>query len=337
MKKSVLIVFFLCLFGTLKAQDLHYSQYYAAPISLNPANAGMIKGNFRVGINSKNQWSSVTKPYQTISAFFDMQYLKRKYHKDAFGIGVVFDADKAGDSKFSTIHAAVALSYIKSFSSRNNQYISAGIMPQIVQRSITYSELYYDNQWNGNYYDPNIAPNEQYDIQHFTYFDLSAGVNWYYLANRTSSYNAGFSVAHITRPKMSFMNNKEITLDAKYTLYGGAKYEVTDNLDVIPSLMLSFQGKYIESILGSLLKYNRSTDYKSYTSINMGIFVRTVDALIFVAGFDYKSINFGVSYDVNFSKLKPASNVRGGLEFSINYIFSRNKYVLKKESPCPIF
>ena len=55
------------------------------------------------------------------------------------------------------------------------------------------------------------------------------------------------------------------------------------------------------------------------------------------AGFDYKSINFGVSYDVNFSRLKPASNVRGGLEFSINYIFSRNKYVLKKESPCPIF
>ncbi|MEI6122592.1 MAG: PorP/SprF family type IX secretion system membrane protein [Bacteroidota bacterium] len=337
MKKSILIVFFLFISGYLVAQDVHYSQFYAAPLSLNPSNAGLIKGKFRVGLNSKSQWSSVTKPYQNISAYFDMQYLKRKYRKDAFGIGVVLDADIAGDSKFSTISTGVALSYIKSFSRKNNNFFSVGLMPSLVQRSINFSKLYYDNQYNGSQYDPTIDPGEQFNRRNFLYFDLAVGMQWYYQFSRKTIYNAGLTISHITRPKMSFMDNKEIKLDAKYTLYGQASYSVGNDLDLNPSMLLSFQGPYAEVILGTLLKYNRSTQYRNYTAINLGLYMRYADALIVVAGFDYYNINFGVSYDINLSRLKPASKVRGGFELSVNYIFNRNKYVRKKETPCPIF
>ena len=337
MKKSLFIVFFSFICSYLAAQDLHYSQYYAAPVSLNPANAGLITGKFRVGLNSKSQWSSVTKPYQNISAFFDMQYLKRKYHKDAFGIGAVLDADIAGDSKFSTISTGVALSYIKSFSRHNNNYISVGIMPAIVQRSINYSQLYYDDQFNGTQYDPNIDPNEQYSKRNFVYFDLSAGIHWFYRYSKKTSYNVGFTSAHITRPQMSFMDNKDIKLNVKNTLYAGAAFSASTDLDVTPSFLLSFQGPYTEALIGALLKYNRTQQYRNYTSVNMGLYMRWADAFIVVAGFDYNNIIFGVSYDVNLSKLVPASKDRGGFELSVNYIFNRNKYVKKKEIPCPIF
>ena len=43
-----------------KAQDLHFSQFMNSPLVTNPANTGFIPdGDYRIGINFRNQWSSV--------------------------------------------------------------------------------------------------------------------------------------------------------------------------------------------------------------------------------------------------------------------------------------
>lgn len=337
MKKFAIIFLFIISASTILAQDMHFSQYYAAPLSLNPAQTGLIKGRLRIGINSKNQWSSVSKPYQTISAYFDMQAMRRKYRKDAVGVGILFDADIAGDSRFSTILAGFSLSYIKSLTSRNNNFISVGIMPALVQKSIDYSKLYYDSQYNGNSYDPSIDPCEQYRINNFAYFDLSAGIHWFYQQRENISYNAGFAISHFTRPRQGFMNDRHIQLDMKYVLYGGSQVKIGYKLDLAPSMMLAFQGPYTEAVLGAMLKYNRSKSYIDYTSVNLGLYMRYADALIVLAGFEFKNINFGVSYDVNLSKLRRASIARGGLEFSVSYIYDKNKYKRNRQIPCPIF
>jgi type IX secretion system PorP/SprF family membrane protein len=325
------------LWGHLLAQDIHFTQFFNAPLSINPSNAGLIKGNFRVGVNSKNQWSSVTKPYQTIAAFFDMLFLKRRYHKDALGVGMLFNADIAGDSKYSTLSAGAALTYIKSISYRNNHFIAVGIMPSILQNSIDYNTLYYDNQWNGNQYDPNLPHNEPLGEKSFVNFDLSIGAQWFYQQSIRQFYNVGFSVSHLTRPKVGLLSNNNIRLDIKYLLHGSTKIPVSNDLDVVPSFMISSQGKYFELIFGTLLKYNRSTNYLEETSLNFGIFFRYADALVATTGFEYKNVNFGLSYDINLSKLMIASHVRGGLEFSVNYTYGKNKSRRAKEIPCPIF
>jgi type IX secretion system PorP/SprF family membrane protein len=318
-------------------QDIHFSQYYAAPLELNPANTGLIRGAFRIGVNSKNQWSSVTKPYQTIAAYFDMPVIKRKYRKDALGAGLLVNADIAGDSKFSTINAGLSISYIKSISYLNNNFLSIGIMPMFVQRSIDFSELNFDNQFNGNYFDPNINPNEPTGKKSFIYFDMSAGIHWHYIPNDKTAYSAGFSVAHPTRPKMTFLNNNEIRLDIKYITYGDAQVTIAPDIDLLPSLMLVSQGPFFELVSGVMLKYSRGEYYIERKSLNFGLYARYADAIIVVAGFELKNINFGVSYDLNLSKLRVASKVRGGLEFSISYIFDKNKYKRNKQIPCPIF
>jgi type IX secretion system PorP/SprF family membrane protein len=331
------IVFLLFFSGCLMAQDLHFSQFYNAPLSIDPSNAGLIKGKFRIGVNSKSQWSSVTKPYQNITAFFDMQFLKRRYRKDALGIGVLFNADVAGDSKFSTISTGAALTYIRSISYRNNHFISFGIMPALIQNSIDYNALYYDDQWNGNNYDPNLPHGEPLGKKSFLNFDISAGAQWFYQQNIRQFYNAGFSVSHITQPKVGLLSDNNIRLDIKYLFHGSSKIPVSNDLDVLPSLMVSSQGPYFELIFGTLLKYNRTTNYMQETSFNFGLFYRYADALVAMTGFEYKNINFGVSYDINLSKLMIASHVRGGFELSLSYTYDRNKNKRAKEIPCPIF
>ncbi len=41
-------------------QDLHFSQFMNSPLNTNPANTGfMPEGDYRLGINYRDQWSSV--------------------------------------------------------------------------------------------------------------------------------------------------------------------------------------------------------------------------------------------------------------------------------------
>jgi len=316
---------------------VHFSQYYAAPLELNPANAGLITGRFRVGLNSKSQWSSVTKPYQNIATFFDMQAIRRKFRKDAVGTGIYFNADHAGDSKYSVLNSGIALTYIKSISYRNNHFISIGIMPGIIQHSIDFSALYYDNQYNGSYYDPDINSGELTGRKNRVNFDLAVGAHWFYQCTENVSYHAGYSLFHIPRPNISFMDNHEIRLNMKHTIYGGSRFNVSQDLQMLPMLMFCYQQPYTEILFGTMLKYNRSKNYFDETTINFGLYGRYADALVIVAGMDYRNINFGVSYDINLSRLRPASRVRGGLEFSISYTYDNKKSKRIKEIPCPIF
>ena len=64
------------------AQDLHFSQFINSPLVTNPANTGFIpEGDYRLGINYRNQWSSIMSlPYKTMSAFGDVQTMSNEYN-----------------------------------------------------------------------------------------------------------------------------------------------------------------------------------------------------------------------------------------------------------------
>ncbi|NDE62604.1 MAG: type IX secretion system membrane protein PorP/SprF, partial [Cyclobacteriaceae bacterium] len=62
-----------CLF---RAQDIHWSQFNDNPIFQNPANTGEFLGDTRFIGNFKDQWRSVSVPFQTFSVSVDR---KAKY------------------------------------------------------------------------------------------------------------------------------------------------------------------------------------------------------------------------------------------------------------------
>src|SRR5574339_1191074 len=83
MKKSKIIlvdIWNLIIGICLQAQDLHFSQFMNSPLTTNPANTGFIPGgDYRVGINYRNQWSSIMSiPYKTMSAFGDAQLMQNQ-------------------------------------------------------------------------------------------------------------------------------------------------------------------------------------------------------------------------------------------------------------------
>ena len=79
--KFCAIALLLFFFAATQAQDIHFSQFYASPLTLNPALSGFHDGTFRVAGIYRNQWRSVTTPFQTYGASFDMRLLQKKLKK----------------------------------------------------------------------------------------------------------------------------------------------------------------------------------------------------------------------------------------------------------------
>ncbi len=337
-KRSALMVILLLFSYLLNGQDIHYSQFMSSPLNLNPACAGFFNGNYRLSLNGKNQWQAVTRPYQTLSLGFDMSPIQRRYHRDAFGMGLLINADIAGDSKFSTTSPSLMFSYIRSLNRRSSHMLSVGLMAGWVFRTIQYDNLYFDNQYNGSYYDPTLGSQEDFLLRNYNYFDLGTGLHWHYQLSREKNVYAGLSAMHLLKPKQSFMGDGAIRLDMKWTGYAGAVIDFSQSVDLMPQLLFLKQGVYREVLLGVMAKYIRNRySPAEFTALSAGIFYRNRDAMVFMTGFDYKGFTFGLSYDMNVSKLKPASYYRGGLEFSLTYTYSKFKHKRRKEIPCPIF
>nr|MBU9935984.1 type IX secretion system membrane protein PorP/SprF [Ferruginibacter sp.] len=98
MKRFFNIVLLLGLGLCLRAQDLHFSQFFNTPLTTNPANTGFIPdADYRVGAHYRNQWSSVmSTPYKTISAFADLQLMRDRLENGWLGLGAVILNDQAG-------------------------------------------------------------------------------------------------------------------------------------------------------------------------------------------------------------------------------------------------
>src|ERR1700739_4797102 len=98
--KKILLSFSVAvaLAGSAVAQDIHFTQYFTSPLTLNPAMTGLVPEDLRFAANYRTQWSSVsTNPYATGTVSLDIATFKNKLPEgDAIGIGLVMEYDKAG-------------------------------------------------------------------------------------------------------------------------------------------------------------------------------------------------------------------------------------------------
>ncbi|HET6991167.1 MAG TPA: PorP/SprF family type IX secretion system membrane protein, partial [Bacteroidia bacterium] len=172
---AVAAAFFLPFF--LQAQDIHFSQFYMAPLIQNPAMTGAV-WDMEAIVNYKDQWQSIGTPYKTMAASFDMKLNRKKAKRGLWAGGVNFFNDKAGDAKMSSTQANLNFAYHVFLSKYSN--LGAGFQLGFAQRSISYSDLSWGNQFNGNNFDVTLPSGEPVGRNSFTYMDMGAGVVWHY-------------------------------------------------------------------------------------------------------------------------------------------------------------
>jgi type IX secretion system PorP/SprF family membrane protein len=307
----------LLLIASSQAQDVHYSQFFNAPLLTNPANTGFIPdADFRIGANYRNQWSRVMSvPYKTVSAFGDAQVFRDRLENGWLGLGGVILNDQAGSGSLTStkIYGSLAYHQMLGLSS----LLSAGFNIGWANKHINESKLKFPDQFDGKFFDSNIPTGVSFTNNYVSYLDVHAGINYAYFPDENIYINAGYSIQHVNRPKETFFGDNTVygRIPIRQTGFLNAILKVNDRLIINPNAYFSTQARAKELVLGINGNYNLSEFGES--QLLAGVYYRFGDAVVPMVGFEVKKIQFAFSYDVTLSGLSKYNGYRGASELSI--------------------
>ncbi|HJT75306.1 MAG TPA: PorP/SprF family type IX secretion system membrane protein, partial [Chitinophaga sp.] len=143
------------------AQDLHFSQYFNSPLTTNPANTGFIPdGNYRIGLNYRNQWASIPVPYKTMSVFGDFQLFRDRLEYGWLGLGGVILRDVAGSGNLTSTKAYASIAYHQLLGM--SSLLSLGFNVGSATKSVDVTKLTFGDQWNGQFFDARVPTAEPF-------------------------------------------------------------------------------------------------------------------------------------------------------------------------------
>ncbi len=324
----------LIVFSGLKllAQDPQFTQFYAAPMYLNPAFTGLTYEH-RFAANYRNQWPGIKTAYNTYMASYDYNLSSLNS-----GIGAFVLQDRAGTSNLVTTMGGVNYAY----RIKLGKYAEArgGVSLVMNQKKIDYTRLIFNDQFITG----SSVSQDAVQADKISYFDMAVGG----LFNSTN-YWFGFAARHINQPNASMVGNID-ALPVSASLHGGYRFIISargsgkTKLEefVSASVNLRSEQKYSQLDIGAYY-------FKSF--VNVGIWYRGLplkhyklgypnrESVALLVGLEVPDKNFrvGYSYDVTVSSLK-INNTQGSHEVSIVYeIASKRKRNRKVLVSCPKF
>ncbi|MBI2967476.1 MAG: PorP/SprF family type IX secretion system membrane protein [Bacteroidetes bacterium] len=314
-------------------QDPQLSQFYSAPLNLNPALTGNTM-QMRYISNYRKQWTSVPGAFNTYALSFDYNLV----HKNS-GAGIEFLRDKAGSGalRFRSIGGFYAYQVMVG----HENFIRFGLKGAAVFRDVDYSRFIFGDQLLRN---DGTGTTETINKKTVFYPDFGTGA--VYLTQR---WWLGVSFNHLNRPNQSLVGIKT-RLPVNYSVHGGFTIPITKddkNHDLSSlSVIANYKGQQQWDQIDFGMYYKRKP-------FKAGMWYRGIpylkayepgypndDALVFYTGFfleDYH-LSIGYSYDLTISRLTARSG--GSHEISLIYEYARPDYKKQKSKrvvPCPKF
>lgn len=334
MKNLFLIIFIFCV-NPIQSQDPHFTQYYAAPMLMNPALTGFFNGDVRTSGAYRSQWPSLPSPYLTGTFSVDANALK-SYIKDGdiFGVGFtgVFDKTNGGGLKTNTLSGSV--SFHKLLDPYGVNRIGVGAMASYTSRLLDYSKFAFGQQITPQGFDNTLPTGEPVNGFSSNYIDYSVGVVYSAITD-ISSFYCGASIYHFNNPTETF-NGPIHTIQPRMVFNAGSNFQVGE------ANRMYLSGAYMKSeyssdlIFGAAFSRALSQIPEENYNIILGGWYRYNDAIAPYVGLEFQNMRAGISYDINVSKLTSGSNFRGGFEFTLSYIFTQDASAnLMKQTLCP--
>lgn len=331
MKKLFLgILFGSTLIQQVRAQDQHFSQFYATPMVLNPGLTGGFEGRYRIGTIYRDQWRSVLdNPIRTFAVAADLRFDApgKSVYDDALGLGLMFFNDKVNVVDFSTTQIALSLAYHKSLGADNRQYLSLGVQGGLTQRNVNYESLEFQDEFDGltGY---TLGTGEMLPENNFSYPDFNVGLNYSARFGRTGAVFAGVALHHFLQPNVSFYNNSGDgdKLFMKLTGHLSANIPIgKSRTSFNPRILFSQQGPHMQINAGA--SFRSAMGKYGSTAFHIGAWARPVrgseslglDAVVALVGLEFNNVLLGLSYDLNLKALSFGQR-QGAFEISIAYL-----------------
>lgn len=336
MKKILLAALFSSVLMTAFAQDPHFSQFFASPMTLNPAFTGKFNGAMRISANHRNQWPSINNAFTTSTAAVDFSILNNSLPAfDTWGVGIMGLTEQSGNKILRNNYAGFSTAYSKGLDENGYHQITIGFQGIFATKKLDVSLADFQDELTSLGFTgvtQEVFSNPKVQLN---YVDLNIGFLYAGSTNGVNSFYLGASLYHVNRSTESFKGGN-FTLPSRLTLQGGGYFSLGQNKMFHTSLIHQRQNGASETVIGGALEFLSGDPENSQAGLYIGTWYRVNDALIPYIGMEFSNIRLGMSYDYNTSTLKTASNNRGGTELSLIYIQPSKTDGLKKLN-CPKF
>ena len=356
MMNRLLLVLLLCL-GTLAgrnlaAQDPTFSQLFASPTTLNPALTGLFAGRYRAVISHRSQWAEVMpSPFSTTAFAADFRYSfdPKRRNSDAFGGGLLFMNDRVASVNLATNQILFGGAYHKNLDGRGIEQLSAGFQVGIAQRSLSYGELSFEDEFDGTSSYIGGSGGEVLPENSVSYGDYQFGINYSRNPLRALGVTAGLAIHHVSQPEQSFYTAEDTgdtlqisnKLFARYSGYLNLRLPLSSSTELLPRMYVLSQGPHQMAVVGSHIRFAASSSDR--TAFHLGALLRVAgdrqgyraSSAIGFVGLDVGDFLFGFSYDAGvFQGGNAGDRNRGTFELSASYIgMSEDDAAV----PCPKF
>ena len=313
MKKIYNLIIVLVFSQSVFAQDMHFSQWEASGFYLNPASVGLNENHaMSLGAFYRSQWAAIPSAFRSFGTNFTQ-------NKKAFSWSLGVAQQDAGAASYKTSMAQLALAYRKQLS--NQQILAVGISGGMAQQGFNPSNLQFDKQYSSTSgFDNSANSGENFEQTTITMPDLNAGISWSLPINssKASNLTLGLAASHINQAKAGFFEAETVQLSIKKIAYAKLNLPLNNSLQVSPSIFFAQQSPAQEIVFGADVSKKLSSGY----TVHGGVANRMKDAWILKAAVEFNKWIVGLSYDINYSNLRPASAGNGAVELSAKVFFN---------------
>ncbi len=336
--KILCLVSLSIVFSSAVAQDIHTTQYWANPLTTNPALTGFFENNYRIAAIYRNQWFH-SKSYSHIQASVDVNFFRKKFNGSFIGVGLSFSNEMEGNGTFQNTIALLSFAYNKMIATNMlKHHVSVGFNTNYTIREFNFQELIYGNKFEKN---SNFDPIDATNYKANSYMDLGVGVNYVINLDDLNKIGFGFSVNNLLEQLKDYQRYVNTISYRKFTFLLNAELKLSRSFHLIPIANFQMQGAHNKFIFGSYVKYKLS-EYKS-NALFVGVqyrissYEKTLlgsDAIILGFRTIVSNFDIGLSYDFTVSSLSKSNVLVGAPEIAISYSFSNKK---SNRLNCPSF
>jgi type IX secretion system PorP/SprF family membrane protein len=305
--KTVLII--MTCVNVFAQGDIQFSQFYASPLTLNPALTGKFNGHFRVGGIFREQFFNLYTGagngdgplFRTPSASIDAKIIKGARERNFLGAGLTFVNDIQNAGTFNDLRFFVSTAYTMSLGSNAKSQLSIGVQGMYHLLSTDFTKI-------ANIKTPDGIGSETFTGSTKKAFDLSGGLFFNTkLSDRTTWY-IGTSAFNLLSPSVNFLptsNNSDVKLPRRYVGHTGFEVEVGKNKKwiAIPGLLYMNQASSQQENFGITMGYKLKEEENSKTVLYIGCWNRwnalKFESIIPKIGVEVGPIRVWGAYDMN--------------------------------------
>lgn len=309
----------------LCAQDVHFSMLDLDPLLFNPAYSGFFDGKGRYGVIYRNQWASVSVPFQTVSATAEMAITRNSHAMNGLSGGLCLTADRAGSLGYGSTSASAIVSFFQGVGDGTNIF-SVAAEVGVGQAGFSTGNI--------------MLADATEDIRNTSviYPTVGAGVAWFWQVSDVLYTKVGVSVRNINEPDVSYFGDVAMSrLSRHLNVYSRAEWRMASNWSILPLLAFQKQQGYSEMLYGCDARFYANDDMENLLAFGAGLMARHGDALSVNLAVLWHEWTFAFCYDANISRLASASHTLGAFELGVVYLMPKPAANRRPALPCPIF